>query len=76
MPEEVANSGCFCENRFIIQLLFVQNNGNIFGKALEKAIWLCYTPSLPLIDAKWSLFGLHFFSIYAICPVFMRLLEF
>lgn len=37
---------------------------------------MCYNPSLPLIDAKWSLFGLHFFSIYAICPVFMRLLEF
>ena len=33
-------------------------------------------PSLPLADTKWSLFGLHFFSIYAVYSVFMRLLEF
>lgn len=37
---------------------------------------LCYNPSLPLADTKWSLFGLHFFSIYAVYSVFMRLLEF
>ena len=37
---------------------------------------LCYVPSLPLADAKWSLLRLHFFSICAICSVFMRSLEF
>ena len=37
---------------------------------------LCYNPSLPLADAKWSLLRLHFFSICAICSVFMRSLEF
>lgn len=44
--------------------------------SLAPACFLCYDPSLPLADTKWSLFGLHFFSIYAVYSVFMRLLEF
>lgn len=41
---------------------------------IKRLVW--YNPSLPLADAKWSLLRLHFFSICAICSVFMRSLEF
>ena len=48
---------------------------NLFGRlAMTGGVW--YSPSLPLADAKWSLLRLHFFSICAICSVFMRSLEF
>lgn len=37
---------------------------------------LCYNPSLPLANKKWSLFGSIFFNKYAVFPVDMWLLDF
>ncbi|MFR3666053.1 MAG: hypothetical protein ACLTXB_18080 [Flintibacter sp.] len=54
-------------------------NLNIIRKwclSILKMVEIFRPPSLPLADTKWSLFWLHFFSIYAVYSVFMRLLEF
>ena len=65
MPEEVANSGRAAAFSL-----------NFFQKHVDILPFLWYDPSLPLADTKWSLFWLHFVSIYAVYSVFMRLLEF
>ena len=46
-----------------------------FPLLIENPFFLCYTPSLPLADAKWSPQKAPFFSIYAVYSVFMRSLE-
>lgn len=33
---------------------------------------ICYNPSLPLVNEKWSHTGSNFFSKYASFPVFMQ----
>ena len=72
MPEEVANSGGAVPAAVRYFLPTFAKNSLCF----EKKGGPCYDPSLPLADTKWSLFWLHFVSIYAVYSVFMRLLEF